>query len=52
MFTLRSLLNAEDVEEVGAGSDMAHPSEHSLLTNDPIDAGILSLDDAHTLFKL
>lgn len=52
MFSLTSLMPSEQVEEIGPGPSLVHINEMSLLTVDPIQAGILSLQDAKTLFKL
>ena len=52
MFSLASLMPSEQVEEIGPGPSLVHINEVSLLTVDPIQAGILSLEDAKTLFKL
>ena len=52
MFSLASLMPSEQVEEIGPGPSLVHINEMSLLTVDPIQAGILSLDDAKTLFRL
>ena len=52
MFSLTALVPSEQVEEVGPGPAMANWSEQTLLANDPIQIGVLSLEDAKTLFQL
>lgn len=52
LFSLKSIMNAEDVEELGPGSGARHVDHATLLATDPIEAGVLSHDDAKILFKL
>lgn len=52
MFALNKLVPSEQVEEVGPGSTMTNWSEATLRNNDPIQIGVLSLEDAKTLFQL
>lgn len=68
LFSLKSIMKPEDVEEIGpplpssasasvnatsgssaSGNDLSH---EALLATDPIQAGVISLEDARTLFKL
>ena len=52
MFSLANLLPPEQVEEVGPSPAMANWSEQTLLANDPVQIGILTMEDAKTLFQL
>lgn len=64
LFSLKSIMKAEDVEEIGippnstssaaaAAAAAANELSHdALLAIDPIQAGVITLEDARTLFKL
>jgi hypothetical protein len=47
------IMEEEGSEEgIGPGTQSLHQKEQDLLSQDPIEAGVLSVEDARTLFKL
>jgi hypothetical protein len=53
LFSLKAIMRPEDVEEIASsGQSTTQYSHESLLATDPIQAGVISIEDARTLFKL